>query len=222
MRTKALLARIGLYALGLLLMAFGVALSVNSGLGVSPINSLPYVLSLILGVDLGSCVTGVFCVYILVQIAILRRKFRLLDLTQLVFSTLFGYFVNLAKWLVRDWVLPGYPGQLLLLAVSILFVAAGVGLYMDTRLVNMPMEGMTHAISSQLVHRPFHQVKIVVDCGSVALAAVLSLLFLHRIDGLREGTVLCAVLVAPLMPWIQKLLRTAFGRWLPAARAVEQ
>ena len=44
-------------------MALGVALSVNSGLGVSPINSLPYVLSQILQVDMGSCVTGVFCAY---------------------------------------------------------------------------------------------------------------------------------------------------------------
>lgn len=214
MKVSNLAVRIGFYALGLFLMALGVAFSVNSGLGVSPVNSLPYVLSQILRVDMGSCVTGVFCVYISVQIIILRHKFRIVDLTQILFSTLFGFFVDLAKWLLQDCVLPGYLGQLFLLAVSILLVAAGVGLYMETGLVNMPMEGMTRAISEALVHRPFHQVKVVVDCSSVVLAAVLSLVFLHRIDGLREGTVLYAVLVAPLMPVVQRPFRVVYDRWL--------
>ena len=54
-----MLMRILLYCVGLLFMAFGVAFSVNSNLGVSPVNSLPYVISLILKVDLGRCIIGV-------------------------------------------------------------------------------------------------------------------------------------------------------------------
>ena len=52
--------RILLYCVGLMFLAFGVAFSVNSNLGVSPVNSLPYVISLILKVDLGRCIIGVF------------------------------------------------------------------------------------------------------------------------------------------------------------------
>lgn len=48
-----MLMRIVLYCVGLLFMAFGVAFSVNSNLGVSPVNSLPYVISLIVHQDLG-------------------------------------------------------------------------------------------------------------------------------------------------------------------------
>ena len=50
-----------IYVTGLLFMAFGVAFSVNSSLGVSPVNSLPYVISRITGLDLGNCVIGIFC-----------------------------------------------------------------------------------------------------------------------------------------------------------------
>ena len=50
--------RILLYCVGLMFLAFGVAFSVNSNLGVSPVNSLPYVISLILKVDLGRCIVG--------------------------------------------------------------------------------------------------------------------------------------------------------------------
>ena len=47
-----------IYVTGLLFMAFGVAFSVNSSLGVSPVNSLPYVISRITGLDLGNCEKG--------------------------------------------------------------------------------------------------------------------------------------------------------------------
>ena len=81
-----------------------------------------------------------------------------------------------------------------------------VGLYMETGLVNMPMEGMTRAISEELLHRPFYQVKIAMDCASVAIAMILSLVFLHHMGGLREGTILCAIAVAPVMRFLQKLI----------------
>ena len=91
-----------IYVTGLLFMAFGVAFSVNSSLGVSPVNSLPYVISRITGLDLGNCVIGIFAFYILVQILLLRKKFRPIDLTQLIFSTIFGRFVDVAKKVVGD------------------------------------------------------------------------------------------------------------------------
>ena len=85
--------RVAIYCLGLFLLAMGVAISVNSNLGVSPVNSLPYVISKIINVQLGTCVTAVFCSYILMQIIILRKEFQIINLLQIVFSTIFGYFV---------------------------------------------------------------------------------------------------------------------------------
>ena len=95
------LIRAGIYCLGLLFLAFGVALSVNSNLGVSPVNSLPYVISKVVNVQMGTCVTIVFCAYILMQVLILRKEFNHINLLQIVFSTIFGYFVDFAKWVDR-------------------------------------------------------------------------------------------------------------------------
>lgn len=198
------LYRFLIYAFGLFFMAIGVAFSVNSNLGVSPVNSLPYVISLIFGKDLGICVTSVFSVYILVQLLIKRTRFRPVDLTQLVFSAIFGYFVDFAKFLVGDFALPGYGGQLILLLISMVFVAIGLSLYLGVELVNMPMEGMTIAISQCFPKIPFHRVKIVVDCSTVALGIGLSFLFLGNLQGIREGTVLCALLIGKILPAAQK------------------
>ena len=193
------LSKVAVYAVGLLFMAFGVAFSVNSGLGVSPVNSLPYVVSLVLGVDMGSCVIAVFCCYVLVQIVIYRR-------------TLFGYFVDFAKAVVGDFALPTYPGQLIMLAVSMVFVALGVCLYMDAGLVNMPMEGMTNAIAERIVKKPFHDVKVAVDCLAVAAAILLSFVGLGGLEGIREGTLLCALLVGKMMKPMQKVVAPLVDR----------
>ena len=128
-----MLMRILLYCVGLMFLAFGVAFSVNSNLGVSPVNSLPYVISLILKVDLGRCIIGVFITYMIVQIIIKRREYKWINLTQLIFSTIFGYFADFAKGVMHGFVIPTYFGQLLMMAISIVLVAIGVAIYMDVK-----------------------------------------------------------------------------------------
>ena len=197
--------RVLVYCLGLLLLAFGVAVSVNSNLGVSPVNSLPYVISRIIGVQLGTCVTAVFCSYIALQILILRREFQPVNLLQILFSTLFGYFVDFAKLVLGDFALPGYPGKLVMLAVSIVFIALGILLYMEAQLVPMPMEGLTACIAKKL-GKPFPKMKTVVDCVVVGTGIVLCFVFLGGLDGIREGTVITAIITGRIMGILRKPL----------------
>lgn len=206
-----------IYCVGLFFMALAVAISVNSNLGVSPVNSLPYVINAItakFGIfnNLGNMVTIVFCFYILLQIIILRKDFHPINLLQIVFSTIFGYFVNFAKWLVGDWAIPTYPGRLLMLAISIVMIAFGVMLYMEVQLVPMPMEGLSSTMAKKL-NKPFPTLKTVVDCVVVGSGILLSLVFLHGLDGIREGTIITALVTGkvialmkkPLSPVVQKL-----------------
>ena len=206
-----LAARLGIYCLGLLILAFGIALAVNSQLGVSPVSSLPYVVSLITSVSLGTCTTVIYALYILLQM-VLSRKFQPALLLQLVFSTIFGWFVDGAKFLLGDFCLPTYLGQLAMLAASILLIGFSLVLYIDVQLAPMPAEGLVGCISAKN-GKPFSSMKTAFDCTSVLVAAVLSFVFLGKLTGIREGTVLTALLVGKTMgllrkfmgPWIQKL-----------------
>lgn len=197
--------RVLIYCFALLLMALGVALSVNSNLGVSPVNSLPYVVSRIVNVQMGTCVTAIFCFYILLQIVILRKEFQIINLLQIVFSTIFGYFVDFAKMLVGDFAIPTYFGQLAMLAASIVVVALGVLMYMDVQLVPMPMEGLSVTLAKRL-GKPFPTMKIIIDCLVVLLGVVLSLVFLGTLDGIREGTVITAIVVGKLIAVFKKFI----------------
>lgn len=203
-----LAARLGIYCLGLWVLAVGIALSVNCKLGVSPVSSLPYVLSQIVNVSLGTCTTIVYSVYILAQM-VMSRKFQPMLLLQLVFSTLFGYFVDAAKFLLGDFCLPTYFGQLVMLAASILLIGFSLVLYIDVKIAPMPAEGLVGCIAEK-TGKPFSNMKTMFDCASVAAAIVLSLLFLGKLSGIREGTILTALLAGRMMG----LLRKWIGPWI--------
>lgn len=203
--------RILIYCGALFLMAIGVALSVNSNLGVSPVNSLPYVISQIIHVQMGTCVTVLFCFYILLQIVILKREFHPVNLLQIVFSTVFGYFVDFAKLLVGDFALPTYFGKLAMLAASIFLIALGVMLYIDVELVPMPMEGLSSCIARKL-GKPFPTMKTVVDCIVVLTGVVLSFVFLGKLDGIREGTIITAAVTGKLIAMFRKWLSPTVKR----------
>ena len=196
--------RVLVYCLGLMLLAFGVAISVNSNLGVSPVSSLPYVVSQIAGVSLGTCTIIVYIGFILLQMVI-SRKFQPALLLQLVFSTIFGWFVDGAKWVLGDFCLPTYFGQLLMLAASILLIGFSLVLYVDVQLAPMPAEGLVGCLAEKL-HKPFTQMKTLVDCSSVVIGLVLGFLFLGKLTGIREGTILTALLVGKTMAFFRKLL----------------
>lgn len=210
-----LAARLGIYCLGLLILAFGIALSVNSNLGVSPISSLPYVISQITDVSLGTCTTVIYALYILLQMVLSRKKFQPALLVQLVFSTVFGYFVDGAKFILGDFMLPTYFGQLVMLIGSILLIGLSLVFYIDVELVPMPAEGLVGCIAER-TGKPFSSMKVAVDCTSVLVAVTLSFMFLGGLVGVREGTVITALLAGRMMgvfrKWLNPLIRkVCFG-----------
>ena len=203
--------RILLYALGLLFLAFSVAFAINSDLGISPVNSLPYAISLASGAKLSTCVISVFGFYILLQVVLLRKNFKWYNIFQLAFSTLFGYFTDFAKWVLGDFCFPTYAGRLGMLFISILLISIGISIYVDTKLIPMPSEGLTMAFSDTF-HIKFHNMKIIQDCVTVALAVLLSFLFLHKLAGVREGTIISALLVGKVIALMQKWIRPIVER----------
>jgi len=198
--------RVVLYTFGLFIAAFGVVFAVNSELGVSPVSSFPYVISLIIEVDLGIVVTAALLFYILLQAIILRKDFKIINLTQILFSMMFGYFVDLGRVILGDFRFPTYFGQLGMLAISITLLSTGILCFMKAKLVPLPAEGLVNTIAEKLPNGKFHRVKMVMDSTLVLLGIVFALVFLGYLRGIREGTLVSAVLIGKLMPYISKVL----------------
>ena len=214
--------RLLIYLVGLYLMAAGVVFSAASSLGVSPVGSLANVIFQI-GlarnapdyVNLGNCTIAVYCLYILTEAILLRKDFKPSMLLQLVVSFLFGWLVNLA------YVMPGsllpepqtYAVKLLYLLCSIPLVACGVMLYLSPQLLPTPGEGMSLAIS-QKTGLSVGSSKMVFDCSLVVISAVTSLIFFRGLVGVREGTVICALLVGFVMRQLMRLFEKPLMRFV--------
>jgi len=204
---KKLVMRILLYVLGVFILALGVVFSVNSKLGVSAVSSPPYVLNLITGISMGTTTTLVYIILILLQIIVLRREFKWINLTQLLVSAMFGYFIDFFLFILGDFMIPTYAGQLTMLAISILLISIGVVIYVNAGVMNMPMEGLVAAVNQKILTKfSFGEVKMILDTSMVVFAVMVSLLFLGNVQGVREGTVLSAVLIGLIMKKIEPFI----------------
>ena len=192
---RATIVRIPLLIAGLFFLAFGVALSTKSGLGVSPSASLTYLLSQIFpAVSMGTFTTLLNVVYSLIQIAVLRKNWRPVRLLQLVVVFIFGYFTDFTLSLVAPLSVENYFLRLALCVGACVIMGFGVFLEVKANVIVMASEGAISAIAAA-VKRDFGQIKIFNDCICVALSVVISLLVFGKITSVREGTVIAALLV---------------------------
>lgn len=199
--------RLLVYVFGLLLMAFGVSFATNSNLGVSPVSSLPSAVGAVTGISVGTCIIVVYSLYVLVQILLLRKEFHIKNLLQVVFATLFGSFVDLTRMAMGNFSIPGYLGQLAMMAISMVLVAFGLVFYLTADIVPMPMEGMVLAITKKMPRSKFHNVKMICDITSVCLAVAISAMGLGYVVGVREGTVIAALFISRVMALITPYVR---------------
>ena len=199
--------------LGLMIMAFGVAFSIKAGLGTSPISSVPYVVSLFSPLTVGTATICMHCVFILLQILLLRRKYDPIQLMQLPVALLFGYLTDFAVWCIKGISCSSYLDQWALCAIGILLVGIGVSLEVTAGVVVLAGEGFVLAVC-RVFPIKFGNMKIAFDVSLVIIGCILSFIFLHGLYGVREGTIAAAILVGTAAQQINKLLASTAEKHL--------
>jgi len=221
MLNKRLLAQIIVYLVGLTILAFGVVFAINSALGISPVNAVPFASSIVSGVGMGISVTVFFLICIGLQIILLGKEFKWINLTQIIFSFIFGFLVDFGIWVIGDFtfaalmgdnVMLSYIGQLIMKAISLVLIAIGLAVYLDAKLINLPSEGLCLAIVDK-TGKTFPKVKVAFDCVLVIIAISITLIFLGRLEGIREGTVIAAIFIGKLIPMVRKFTVPALDKF---------
>ena len=191
--------------MGLFVNSLGVSLITKANLGTSPISSIPYILSLNFPFTLGNF-TIFFSIFLIVlQLIILRKNFKLEHILQIPVSIIFGYFIDLTM-ILFSWVNPeAYIMKIVYLLIGCLIL--GVGVYMEVLadVVMLPGESFVRAIVLTWKTN-FGTTKICFDVSMSVIAAVLSFIFAGRLAGVREGTVIAALLVGFIARLIGKKL----------------
>lgn len=199
------LKRYLIFLVGLFVNSLGVSLITKANLGTSPISSIPYVLSLNFPFTLGNF-TIFFSIFLIVlQLIILRKNFKLEHILQIPVSIIFGYFIDITM-ILFFWVNPeAYIMKIVYLLIGCLIL--GVGVYMEVLadVVMLPGESFVRAIVLTWKTN-FGTTKICFDVSMSVIAAVLSFVFAGKLAGVREGTVIAALLVGFIARLIAKKL----------------
>ncbi len=187
---------------GMFILALGIAVSTRTGLGISPLNSLSFVIGELTGIQMGTVTMILYCIYVLIEAVIKGRDFKAFDLIQIPVAVVFGMFVNFTKSHLVFLNPDNYAVKLLLTLFSAFLIALGTTVYVSANFVSQAPEGLVLAIS-QKYKLEFANVKNGMDITIVLLALAVSLIFAHKVIGIREGTIITALLVGRIIALIK-------------------
>lgn len=179
---------------GLFVNGLGVSFITKAGLGTSPITSIPYTLSLGFTPTVGMF-TLVFNIFLVIlQVILLRRNFQLQNLLQLPIIALFSFFIDLTMSLLGFMQPETYAMKVVSLIVGCLILGFGVFMEMAANVAMLPGEATVRAVSD-VFSTDFGKTKIAFDSSMTIIAAILSFIMFKHLDGVREGTIVAAILV---------------------------
>ena len=206
--------RLTLYIGGLFFLTLGVSLSIQAGLGVSPVSSLAYALVLTSGLSIGITTVLANILFILVQI-ILSKRMDIKDLMlQLIISVVFGFFMDATLFLVQ--LLPT-PESIVLrcvyLIISLFVVSAGLIGYFTTKLPLMPYDALTYVISEQFKIK-FSKAKITGDLINVFVATIMGLVFIQSFGAIGIGTIVAAYFIGKILGWMISRFQEPLQQWV--------
>ena len=200
-------------AAGLILISFGVALTTKAGLGTSPISAIPYSLSLIIpGLSMGTWLILFSIALVLIEIILLKGKMPARSwISQLLISFPVGWLIDAAMWLLTPFNPEVYLVKVLTVILGCVIIALGAYLCVSASLLVLPGDGFVQVLA-QVTGKSFGGVRVISDTTQILSAAVLCLIFLHALVGVREGTIIAAILVGSIVK--------IFARILPITRAI--
>lgn len=193
-------SRILLYLVGAVLLGFGIVLCVKCQMGVSPINSVPYVLTYLTPLSLGTLSILFYLVNIALQLILSERKDYISILLQLPVSFLFGFVIDI--WGALLPFAENIVMQIVCLCASLFFTAFGIMLLVTAQLVPDPPTGAVQAIS-RASKKAMGNIKIIYDSSCVVISLLISLLGAHRIIGFGLATVVSAICVGRILALLQ-------------------
>ena len=202
--------------LGLILVAFGVALSLKSNLGTAPPSCPPAVLNLRWGaISFGTFTWMMHIVFIATQMAMRRKVLDINYLLQLAAAFVFGYLCDAGIWILRNIDITSYLMKVVLILVSIVLTAVGIHMEVIGKAWILAGDKVVD-VFSEVTGVKFSNAKIGEDVLLVILSAAFAWICFGSPWGngehivIREGTVALALLTGLTMKLTDPLVDKVF------------
>lgn len=200
--------RIIVYIAGLIILAFGIDLNTKTMLGISPIISVPYNISVISGWLLGAVIFSYYVLLVILQLLIQKKDFPVYQFLQIPCA-----FVTSAAVQIFDNVIP-VPGhialKIIVLILAIVVTAIGASLVVGMKIVPNPADGLANIIGTKLGHG-FGFGKNIIDFISITVSIIIGLVAKGSIIGIGIGTVITMIMTGRVIALLQNTIDSIYG-----------
>ena len=218
--SKFLFRRYLLFCVALFVNALGIAFIPRAALGTSPITSVTYVLSMFTPFTIGEWTIMLNILFVVLEPFMMTRKDLKEDLRmfllQIPISFCFGIFIDICMHYILFWLNPAtYPSMIIALLIGCVILAVGIALEVKANAAMMAGEYFVKVITRRF-RGEFGYIKLGFDVTLVAIACLLSLIFMSGIYGVREGTVIAALIVGPIVHFVSPYYKF-LDKWITPA-----
>lgn len=218
--SKFLFRRYLLFCVALFVNALGIAFITRAALGTSPITSVTYVLSMFTPFTIGEWTIMLNILFVVLEPFMMTRQDLKEDLRmfllQIPISFCFGIFIDICMHYILFWLNPAtYPSMIIALLIGCVILAVGIALEVKANAAMMAGEYFVKVITRRF-RGEFGYIKLGFDVTLVAIACLLSLIFMSGIYGVREGTVIAALIVGPIVHFVSPYYKF-LDKWITPA-----
>ena len=203
MSFQSVCKRYGLFLAGVILCATGIAFITRAGLGTSPVSGLPFVLSLVTPVSMGFF-TFLFNMIFLICEATL----------QIPITFFFSFCIDKAMAIIPTRFGGPWGDSFVYLVIGCIIMSLGISFEVIADVIMLPAEAFVRAFAKKTGFI-FGNVKVGFDSTLTILAMILALICFHKLNGVREGTLINALVVGQMVKqwrrYIEKPLSNAIA-----------
>lgn len=204
---RQVIKRYVVFLVGLAIMALAVALMTKAALGISPIQSICYVLYLGFPehLSLGTLIFCWNCVLFLLQPVILGKRFQLINLVQLPLSLFFGWTVDVFGSILAPVAPTLFVWRLLLMFCAVAVLSLGISITLAAKTVMNPGEAFVAAVSTKS-GIAFSRVKVATDLIIITTSVIASFALFGkwRLDTIGIGTLTSGISVGFIVGWFSR------------------
>ncbi len=197
-------------AIAVCINSFGVVLMLYSNAGISAISSVPYAFSEVFPrLSLGTW-TYIFQGLLIATLMILRKKFVPTYLCSFVVGFIFSELLDVHEAWIN--ILPtDIYFRILYFIISYLLISIGIALSNRCGLPIVPTDLFPRELS-QITNINYSRIKVSFDVICLATTAIMTLIFLHRLDGLGIGTIAAAFTMGKMIGFVGQQMDIFFRK----------
>lgn len=201
--------------MGVTVLCAGVTLGIIAGLGQTTSTAAASAIADAAGIKVGTASICLYGVFFLLQILMLRGKFRWERCFQLLPILAHGFFLNFFRFRFPPFLHlapQGYFQQMLCFLCGMLLISLGFTITQNCNFTNYPAEAFC-ALVAERIHIRYGTCKIFLDFAYVILALLICWRAGLDFGIVREGTVIFALLDGVLINWMTPTIHSWFD-WL--------